>query len=128
MLSPLIEPTGENEHSDVLTTLLTPTPVLSEVPRLLPCGHEQRTPNARFCSVWRTRSVIFSRVRTSELSIVFNAYKCVVREQLYLLGNEFIFPGTTLFCFYTMFIKNKVTDSNSVYLLQISKQKAKPLN
>src|SRR5689334_203677 len=40
-----------DEYMDVATALLTPAPVLSEVLRLLPCGHEQRAPTAHFCSV-----------------------------------------------------------------------------
>jgi energy-coupling factor transporter ATP-binding protein EcfA2 len=48
--SATIGPIRANEHLDVPTSPLTPTPILSEVPRLLPCGHEQHTPNARFCS------------------------------------------------------------------------------
>ncbi len=45
------EPTGADEHSVVPTAPLAPPLLLSEGSRLLPCGHEQRTPNARFCSV-----------------------------------------------------------------------------
>ena len=33
------------------TALLPPAPILSEVLRLLPCGHEQRAPTAHCCSV-----------------------------------------------------------------------------
>lgn len=46
-----VEPTGADEHSDVLAVPLAPTPILSDVPHLLPCGHEQRIPKARFCSI-----------------------------------------------------------------------------
>jgi hypothetical protein len=45
------EPTGADEHSVVPTAPLAPPLLLSEGSRLLPCGHEQRTPNARFCSI-----------------------------------------------------------------------------
>ncbi len=51
MPSVSVEPTGADEHSDVLAVPLAPTPILSDVPRLLPCGHEQRIPKARFCSI-----------------------------------------------------------------------------
>lgn len=44
------ELTRVDEFSEVPTAPLAPTPVLSEVPRLLPCRHEWR-PNARFCGV-----------------------------------------------------------------------------
>jgi MFS transporter, DHA1 family, tetracycline resistance protein len=47
---PSVEPTGADELSDVPTVSLAPTRVVSEVARLLPCGHEWR-PNARFCAV-----------------------------------------------------------------------------
>jgi len=45
------EPTGANEHSIVPTAPLASPIILSEGSRLLPCGHEQRAPNAHFCSV-----------------------------------------------------------------------------
>jgi hypothetical protein len=51
MPSVSVEPTGGDEHSDVLAVPLAPTSLLSDIPRLLPCGHELRTPSARFCSV-----------------------------------------------------------------------------
>ena len=44
-------PTGTDEHADVPTAPLVLTPALSEVSRLLPCGHEQRISIARFCSI-----------------------------------------------------------------------------
>jgi hypothetical protein len=47
---PSVEPTGADERSAVPTVSLAPTPVPSEVARLLPCGHEWR-PHARFCGV-----------------------------------------------------------------------------
>ena len=51
MPSVLVEPTGADEHTEVRLVPLAPTPLLSDVPRQIPCGHEQRVPNARFCSV-----------------------------------------------------------------------------
>ena len=45
------EPSEADSYMDVPTAQLISTSILSEVPRLLPCGHEQRTLNARFCSV-----------------------------------------------------------------------------
>jgi hypothetical protein len=45
-----MEPTRVDPFPDVPTAPLAPTPVVCEVPRLLPCGHEWR-PNARFCGV-----------------------------------------------------------------------------
>jgi len=46
-----VEPTRADEHTDVLAVPLAPTTLLSDVPRLLPCGHELSTPSARFCRV-----------------------------------------------------------------------------
>jgi NACHT domain len=40
-----------DSYVDAPTAQLISTSILSEVPRLLSCGHEQPTPNARFCSV-----------------------------------------------------------------------------
>lgn len=51
MPSVSVEPTRADEHTDVRAISLSPTLLLSDVPRLLPCGHELRTPSARFCSV-----------------------------------------------------------------------------
>jgi hypothetical protein len=41
----------QEESREEPTAPLILVPVLSDVPRLLPCGHEQRDPNARFCSI-----------------------------------------------------------------------------
>jgi eukaryotic-like serine/threonine-protein kinase len=55
--SEAISPTSEmpddiqDESREEPTAPLILVPVLSDVPRLLPCGHEQRDPNARFCSI-----------------------------------------------------------------------------
>jgi hypothetical protein len=51
MPSVSMEPAGADEHSNALAVPLVPTSILSDVPRMLPCGHELRTLSARFCSV-----------------------------------------------------------------------------
>jgi NACHT domain len=45
------EPSEVDSYVDAPTSQLISTSIPSEVPCLLPCGHEQRTLNARFCSV-----------------------------------------------------------------------------
>jgi hypothetical protein len=45
------EAPGKTEEIEAPTATLVLIPVLSETPRLLPCGHEQRDPRARFCSI-----------------------------------------------------------------------------
>ena len=45
------EPSEADSYVDAPTAQLISTSIHSEAPRLLPCGHEQRSPNARFCSV-----------------------------------------------------------------------------
>jgi len=51
MPSVSVKPAGADEHLGVLAIPFAPTPILSDGPRLLPCGHELRAPGARFCSV-----------------------------------------------------------------------------
>lgn len=41
----------DEEDRDVPAESLIPVPVLSAVPRLLSCGHEQSNPQARFCAI-----------------------------------------------------------------------------
>jgi hypothetical protein len=46
------EKNGDAEKGrDMSIAPLILIPILSDVPRLLPCGHEQRDPNKRFCSI-----------------------------------------------------------------------------
>ena len=62
-----------NLNVDALIAPSISTTILSEVPCLLPCGHEQRTLNARFCSVCGqpVQSSSFEEKQT-ELALVFN--------------------------------------------------------
>ena len=70
------EPSEADSYMDAPTAQLISTSILSEVPRRLSCGHEQPTPNARFCSVCgEPVQSIFPRVRATELAFVFNVYK-----------------------------------------------------
>ncbi len=63
MLCASVEPTGADDVSDRPTLPLAPSPVLSEVACLVPCGHKQRTLHARFCSVCGTPIASSSFVR-----------------------------------------------------------------
>jgi hypothetical protein len=42
---------SDEEERDVSAAPLLFVPVLSDVPRRLPCGHEQRDPHALFCGM-----------------------------------------------------------------------------
>lgn len=46
-----VKPMRGDEPTDVLTVPLAPAPLFSDIPRLLPCGHELSVPHARFCRV-----------------------------------------------------------------------------
>ena len=53
----VVSPTSETlddvreERKEEPTTSSILVPVVSEIPFLLSCGHEQRNPDARFCSI-----------------------------------------------------------------------------
>ena len=98
---------------DTPTVQLIPTSILSEVPHLLSCGHEQRIHNSRFCSVCG-EPIQSSSLEREHLSLhLFSMpIKCVEREQLDLPGNEFIFHLQIVFS------KNKVVDSGILLYMQ----------